>query len=381
MQRNPLSGWSGTGDIPIKVFMVSVVHDAAATGAGELAKPLSAGGAGVPESPIAPLFSLTALLSSLILVSLEPVLSLLTSSAKTEDFLGARQLGTSQATPVKLRIWKPFRSHFRHGLPLRSRARKPALIAPVLALGPSLGAAAGAAKGPLWFGSLIISPLVGVSGGYNNGAKASCLTQTTRAWRSGGQGMLGGETHIRCFFLGPGLPRGLGTPSTAAALRFAPGLGPGTPLRLAAVGGARRPLLVVLVDTAASGVSAGVGSTAGVSGDDEGGLGFSSDGFGASCGNLARASGDRARTTRMDLGAAMVTACEAGAMGAAVGVQGSEIGCGRRRDASASWLGMATVAVVVVRVGGAKGLALMGCRPLYVLFSCYGTGMLRLRPA
>ena len=35
--------------------------------------------------------------------------------------------------------------HLRHGLPLRSRARRPALMAPVLALGPSLWAGMGLA--------------------------------------------------------------------------------------------------------------------------------------------------------------------------------------------------------------------------------------------
>ena len=153
------------GVVYIPVCISRCDYEAAATGAGELAKPLSADGTGVPASPMAPLFSLMALLSSLILVSLEPVLSLLTSSEKTDDFLGARQLGTSQATPVKLRIWKPFFSHLRQGLPVRSRARRPALMAPMLALGPSFGAPAAAAKGPLWFGSLIMSPLGDVSDG------------------------------------------------------------------------------------------------------------------------------------------------------------------------------------------------------------------------
>jgi len=106
-----------------------------------------------------PLFSLTALLSSLILVSLEPVVSDLTSSLKTAERFGARQVGTAQLTPVKLRSWKPFFSHFRHGFPVRSRARRPALMAPWLALGPSFWLGVGAVKGPLLFGSLIMSPL------------------------------------------------------------------------------------------------------------------------------------------------------------------------------------------------------------------------------
>lgn len=96
------------------------------------------GGSGVDASPLRPLFSLTALLSSLTLVSLDPVESLLTSSENAELRLGAFQEGTFQTTPVKLRSLKPFFSHLRHlNLPVRSRARRPALIAPWLALGPS----------------------------------------------------------------------------------------------------------------------------------------------------------------------------------------------------------------------------------------------------
>ena len=55
----------------------------AATGAGELAKPLSAVGTGV-LSPLSPLLSLIALLSSFSLESLVPVLSDLTSSGNAE---------------------------------------------------------------------------------------------------------------------------------------------------------------------------------------------------------------------------------------------------------------------------------------------------------
>ena len=91
--------------------------------------PLSVG-IGVTDCPFGPLLSLMALLSSLTLVSVELVVSLLTSSAKTAAFFGARQVGTAQLTPVKLRTWKPFFSHFRQGFPVRSRARRPALMAP-----------------------------------------------------------------------------------------------------------------------------------------------------------------------------------------------------------------------------------------------------------
>lgn len=51
---------------------------------------------------------------------------------------GATQRGISQTTPVKLFMVKPPLLHLRQGLPDLSRARRPALIAPWLALGPSL---------------------------------------------------------------------------------------------------------------------------------------------------------------------------------------------------------------------------------------------------
>jgi hypothetical protein len=57
------------------------------------------------------------------------------------DLGGAVHRGISQTTPVKLLSVKPPFCHLRHGLPERSSARRPALIAPWLALGPSLWAA------------------------------------------------------------------------------------------------------------------------------------------------------------------------------------------------------------------------------------------------
>lgn len=48
------------------------------------------------------------------------------------------QDGTSQTIPVKLFSWKALFCHLRQGFPDRSRARRPALIAPWLALGPNL---------------------------------------------------------------------------------------------------------------------------------------------------------------------------------------------------------------------------------------------------
>jgi hypothetical protein len=55
---------------------------------------------------------------------------------------GAFQDDMPQTAPVNDLSWSPFFSQRRQGLPERSRARRPALMAPVLALGPSLCAAA-----------------------------------------------------------------------------------------------------------------------------------------------------------------------------------------------------------------------------------------------
>lgn len=60
------------------------------------------------------------------------------------DIFGARHDGSCHVTPVKLLTLNPLRSHLRHGFPVRSSARRPALIAPWLALGPSLWVASGA---------------------------------------------------------------------------------------------------------------------------------------------------------------------------------------------------------------------------------------------
>jgi hypothetical protein len=107
-------------------------------GAGELALLLAV----LPSSMSAPpllfsLFSLAIWLLSLFSLLLSP-------DAESPEvpsaliFGGAVQRGISQTTPVKLLSVKlPF-CHLRHGLPDRSRARRPALIAPWLAFGPSL---------------------------------------------------------------------------------------------------------------------------------------------------------------------------------------------------------------------------------------------------
>lgn len=44
--------------------------------------------------------------------------------------LGVRQVGSSQTLPVNDLTRKPVLSHFLHGLPVRSRARSPALMIP-----------------------------------------------------------------------------------------------------------------------------------------------------------------------------------------------------------------------------------------------------------
>lgn len=105
-------------------------------GAGELASSLEAAGTGSPDR----LESLgTALLSMVGLMSVLLELSLFTSPLNVDEApRGADQEPTSHDTPVKLLRPKPLRSHLRHGFPDRSSARRPALMAPMLAFGPSL---------------------------------------------------------------------------------------------------------------------------------------------------------------------------------------------------------------------------------------------------
>jgi hypothetical protein len=197
-----------------------------ATGAGELAMPSKAGGIGVVPS------ALIALLSSLSFVSVEPVESLRTSSENAEPRGGAMYEGTCHTTPVKDRSFRPFFSHLLTlNLPVRSRARRLALIAPWFALGPTLGAGAAAASGVLLFGSLMTSP-------------------------------------IFCFFVfGPGFPRGFGVPlvplvplelSAVARLRF---LGAG-PLRFPFAGGTNDEGVLgsFIAATGSAGVSVGDGA-------------------------------------------------------------------------------------------------------------------------
>lgn len=88
---------------------------------------------GTPLAPLLVLLSFSAVSRAASLVSPSPLFS-----SSTFGGLGARQLGSCQRIPVKLFNWNGLRSHLRHGAPVRSSARRPALIAPVLALGPSL---------------------------------------------------------------------------------------------------------------------------------------------------------------------------------------------------------------------------------------------------
>jgi len=116
------------------------MHQAAAVamGAGELALmlacalPISTSAALLLFSLSLPVLSLFSLLLSAP-VDVEP-----SESPPRVNFGGARHRGISQTTPVNDLSVKPPFCHFRQGLPDRSRARRPALIAPWFALGPSL---------------------------------------------------------------------------------------------------------------------------------------------------------------------------------------------------------------------------------------------------
>lgn len=113
---------------------------------GELVRLL--GTAGMSASPPLWLFSLSMallLLCALLSPSSTGPLGFLSSPFVFKIVVfGARHNGSCHVTPVKLLTLKPLRSHLRHGFPVRSSARKPALIAPWLALGPSLWVASGA---------------------------------------------------------------------------------------------------------------------------------------------------------------------------------------------------------------------------------------------
>lgn len=84
-------------------------------------------------------------------VSLSPLSSaaaLLSGEESDLGLPGVRQEGSCHMMPVKLRSCRGLRSHLRHALPDRSSARRPALMAPVLAFGPRRWAAVFFAASP-----------------------------------------------------------------------------------------------------------------------------------------------------------------------------------------------------------------------------------------
>jgi hypothetical protein len=121
-----------------------VISQAAMAGAGELSIPVIIVVSIIVVSPLSPPWLSLSLGMALLpggLTSLE--LSLLVSPLASIPLVreGAPQDDMPHTAPVKDLSCKPFFSQRRQGLPERSRARRPALMAPVLALGPSLWAA------------------------------------------------------------------------------------------------------------------------------------------------------------------------------------------------------------------------------------------------
>jgi hypothetical protein len=82
--------------------------------------------------------SLSLGLTSLLLCIEMSLVSLESSPLRRKSFSEPFHDGRSQDTPVKLFTLNVFRAHLRHGFPDLSKARRPALIAPWLAFGPSL---------------------------------------------------------------------------------------------------------------------------------------------------------------------------------------------------------------------------------------------------
>lgn len=82
--------------------------------------------------------TLSVLLLALLSTPASTTTSLFSLFSSSFSALGVRHVGSCQTTPVKLFSCRGLRSHLRQGAPERSRARRPAFIAPVLALGPSL---------------------------------------------------------------------------------------------------------------------------------------------------------------------------------------------------------------------------------------------------
>ena len=180
-------------------------------------------------------------------MSLEPVLSLLTSPENPEPRAGAFHDGIAHMLPVKDLRWSALRSHFRHGLPLRSSARRPALMAPVFAFGPSLwfGTGFGATMGPFFESfvrSMVPSALdIMLARGL---AVIVCRCQVGQEiWPPCAEfrSLSCVYTYSLGFFLGPGLPRSRkgAFGSIAGGARFRPvTVPPPRRRRLLAVGGA-----------------------------------------------------------------------------------------------------------------------------------------------
>lgn len=166
--------------LPI-VLVARVVHgrayEAAATGAGAGAgdEALRLGMLCISTSPP---FSPPTLLLAVLLFSwpFSSLFSLLLLSAESAGVSsespsplglgGAVHRLISQTTPVKLLSVKLPLAHLRHGFPDRSRARRPALMAPWLAFGPSLCAAA-LARTAAW--SMVPSSLAKLLAGCDDG--------------------------------------------------------------------------------------------------------------------------------------------------------------------------------------------------------------------
>jgi hypothetical protein len=132
--------------IALRYAATRVEYQAAAmgTGAGEFTAATLGAPLCISTSTPALLVSLLTWLApslfSLLLSSAEAVAESSALAASGFALGGALQREISQTTPVKLLRVKLLLPHFLQGLPLRSSARRPALMAPMLALGPSLWA-------------------------------------------------------------------------------------------------------------------------------------------------------------------------------------------------------------------------------------------------
>jgi hypothetical protein len=146
--------------MPVEVVKLCHADAATVCGAGELAMLTLA----ISMSPVTlALFSLgTAVLSLFSLLLASPSCSA-SGLPATLDLVGAFHRGISHMAPVKLLMLKPVFCHLRQGVPDRSRARRPALIAPWFALGPSLWAVNPLMLFGVPLGSMVPSSLRSVS--------------------------------------------------------------------------------------------------------------------------------------------------------------------------------------------------------------------------